>query len=476
MERAEARRLQPHFIASFFMEAFKLLGGTIREREPKRYEITHVPNLIRARDRQIGHGYPVLPKYERVCFEKELINPPGKPLASFICPGHPLLDATIDLVKERYRELLKEGAVFLDESDTSEDLKVLFYLEHAVQDARVDKFGNRRVVSRRMHFVEMDENGTVKNAGYAPYLDYRPLTEEEHALVSQELKKEWLKSDLESKATTYAITNLVRDHFEEVRKRKEDLVSRTSIAVKDRLTKEITYWDHRADELKAQELSGKINAKMNSAKARSRADDLQARLEKRLKELDQERQLSPLPPVVIGGALVVPGGLLAMMRGIRKETPTTFAHETKRVELAAMEAVIAAENSLGNTPKDVSCYKCGYDIESLIKDGKGRLRFIEVKGRITGATSVTISKNEILTALNKPDDFILAVVEVPAAGGLEDADTWKISDKKSLAYGNMFNGCIVHYIQKPFRSEPDFGVTSVNYDIAELLKRAEVPK
>ena len=30
MEEAAARRLQPHFIRSFFMEAFRLLGGTSR--------------------------------------------------------------------------------------------------------------------------------------------------------------------------------------------------------------------------------------------------------------------------------------------------------------------------------------------------------------------------------------------------------------------------------------------------------------
>ena len=60
MERAEARRLQPHFIASFFLEAFKLLGGTIHEREPKRYEIKHVPAVIRNRDREIGRGEAVL--------------------------------------------------------------------------------------------------------------------------------------------------------------------------------------------------------------------------------------------------------------------------------------------------------------------------------------------------------------------------------------------------------------------------------
>ena len=60
MERAEARRLQPHFIESFFLEAFRILGGSIKEREPRRFEITHVPALIRQRDRLIGIGEPVL--------------------------------------------------------------------------------------------------------------------------------------------------------------------------------------------------------------------------------------------------------------------------------------------------------------------------------------------------------------------------------------------------------------------------------
>ena len=49
MERAEARRLQPHYIESFFMEAFKQLGGTLRQREARRYEVTHVPAPVRNR-------------------------------------------------------------------------------------------------------------------------------------------------------------------------------------------------------------------------------------------------------------------------------------------------------------------------------------------------------------------------------------------------------------------------------------------
>jgi hypothetical protein len=34
----------------------------------------------------------------------------------------------------------------------------------------------------------------------------------------------------------------------------------------------------------------------------------------------------------------------------------------------------------------------------------------------------------------------------------------------------------VHYVRRPFRREPDFGVTSVNYDFGELLARAEAPR
>jgi len=37
MERADARRLQPHYIESFFLEAFQSLGGVARQREARRF-------------------------------------------------------------------------------------------------------------------------------------------------------------------------------------------------------------------------------------------------------------------------------------------------------------------------------------------------------------------------------------------------------------------------------------------------------
>ena len=330
------------------------------------------------------------------------------------------------------------------------------------------------MVSRQIQFVEIDEQGNTRNAGYAPYLDYRPLTEEERSLITPSLQQEWLHGDLESRATSYAITHLVPRHFKEVKGRKEELATKTIAAVKERLTKEIAYWDHRAEELKAQELAGKINARINSAKARARADELQARLQNRLEELEKERQLSPLPPVVMGGALIVPAGLLARLRGKRDDVPDFFARETKRIEQVAMQAVMDLERSLNYYPKDVSQDNCGYDIESTIPDS-GKLRFIEVKGRLRGAKTVTVTKNEILTALNKPDDFILAIVLVPPSDESPSADPWQIRDPAEK-YGTTQDGCRVYYVRRPFTKEPDFGVTSVNYNLSELMDRAEGPR
>jgi SNF2 family DNA or RNA helicase len=450
MERAEARRLQPHFIATFFSEAFKRLGGKTHDREPKRFEITNVPAIIRNRDRAIGHGSPVMIRYERITFEKDLIAMPGKALADFVCPGHPLLDATIDLTLERNRDLLRRGAVLIDETDPGHEPRVLVFLEHSIQDARKAAGGQRRIVSKQMQFVEIDTDGNTRAAGYAPYLDYRPLTEDELPLLPQIPEPAWLRSELETKVLEYAIQHLVPSHFDEVRRRKEELVDKTTVAVKDRLTQEIRYWDHRAIELKEQELAGRVNARLNSGLARLRADDLAARLQKRMGELEQERKLSPLPPVVSGAALIVPVGLLSRLKPSQAGEPPTYAANTKESELRAVAAVMDAERRLGFLPKDVSAEKRGYDLESSIP-GTGRLRFIEVKGRVVGAKTVTVTKNEILTALNKPEEFILAIVEIDG-----DATT-------------------VHYVRNPFQREPDFGVTSCNYAIEELLQQATDP-
>ena len=455
MERADARRLQPHYIESFFLEAFKVLGGKTTQREAKRFEVTHVPALVRNRDRMVGIGEPVQPRYERIAFDKEQVAPNGQIPAAFVCPGHPLLDSVIDLTLERNRDLLKRGTVLVDERDLGVKPRVLFYLEHAIQDASTTRSGSRHVVSQRMLYVEQDSAGAIHQIHYAPYLDYRPLKECEpniDELLAQE-ECEWITRDLEKKALEYAIRDMVPAHFSEVKNKKIEIISKTEAAVKDRLTKEINYWDHRSAQLKLQEESGTANSKLNSNEARKRADNLQARLQKRLEDLRNEAQLSPLPPVVLGGLLVIPIGLINKLEGRPEPDAMTLKAiaDTQANAARAREVIMQVERDLGYEPTDREFEKLGYDIESRVP-GTGKLRFIEVKGRISGADSITVTRNEILYSLNEPEDFVLAIVE--------------FIDEKSHK---------VHYLRQPFKREPDFGVTSVNYNFSELLARAGSP-
>jgi len=452
MERAEARRLQPFYIGKFFLDAFWQLGGTVYERESGRYEIRHVPQRIRERASQMGTRLPILERYERIAFDKERVRLEGKPQASFVSPGHPLLDVVGQMVLERDGELLRRGAVLVDDHDLSTTPRALYALEHFIEDGRRDTQGGRRVISKQMHFIEIPVGGLPQPAGYAPHLDYRPLTEAEQPVVAA-----WLSSHLNQSPSTsleqaieFAVVELMPTHFQEVKGRKEELIRRTRTAVRERLTREIAYWDGRANEIRAQEEAGK-KPRLNSKKARDRADDLEQRLKTRMSELEEEGKLSQRPPVVLAEVLIVPRGLLLALTGQPLSQADLFARQTAEVEHLAMQAVMENERRLGHLPRDVSQSKLGYDIESEILKGeqKGHLRFIEVKGRVEGASSITVTRNEVLVALNKAEQFILAIVQV---GGENDR---------------------IHYLHCPFQRELSNEELSTNLELKRLLARAD---
>lgn len=448
MDRATARKLQPHFIADFFLSAFRMSGGSVREKEKGRFQVIHVPAAIRNRKRFLNSREPILKSYERITFHKELVSVKGKPLAAFVCPGHPLLDATIDLLLETKMDLLKQGSVLIDEMDPYSNPRVLFCLENSIQDARQLPDGRRRTISKEVHFIELDENKQISVAGYAPYLDYREPTEKEMSDLSSKIKGlSWIHDKMEDTIKSYAINTLARQHLERVKRNRQHYIEKTKKAVNERLTNEIKYWDHRARDLRIQEEAGKPNARLNSNEARKRADDLRARLDKRLQELDEEIKISSRPPIVIGGALIIPGSWLSTIETDNlKDQGFSSPEEKAAVEKIAMDAVFRIEKDLGNIPHDRSKEKLGYDIESL-ESKTGNLRFIEVKGRKSDASTVTITKNEIIYGLNLPEQFILAL---------------------ALVARDQVN---VHYIRNAFNFEPDFGVTSVNFNIKDLITK-----
>ncbi len=412
MERAAARRLQPHHIRSFFEAAFEEVGGIQHRRETGRAEVTRVPPLLRDRDRLIGRTDPVLPRYRRICFDREHI--PGQPQAALVAPVHPLLDALIDLTLERYRELLARGAVLVDDADRHDAPRVLVALRHAIRDGRAARNGKPQTLSERLRFVWLHEDGSASDGGPAPYLDCRAPTAEEQDGIGETLGAPWLREPLEERARTLAVTDLAPRHLEEVRGPRLATLDRIETAIKERMRREIAHLQHRALELEAEERAGK-RPRLNSENVRRQAEALADRLERRLTDIARQRDMAPLPPEVYGAALVVPARLLREDQGGDgspdgvEESPSALARA--EIEARAMEAVMERERSLGYEPRDVASENRGYDIEGRDPE-TGGLRFIEVKGRRADAEAVTITRNEMLAAFNAVEAFILAAVLV----------------------------------------------------------------
>ena len=462
MEKAEARRLQPYFVRAFFTKALDALGGAAHPREAGRYEISHIPAAIRERDRRLTgrnrrEHEPVLRRYSRICFEREAIQPldkPGQERAVLMHPGHPLMLAMSDMVLEQHANLLRQGSILIDPADEGLDPALLFLLTHEI------KSGDGTVLSRRLQFVRVGQDGEAQFAGWAPHLDLEPMAEAERALLGEVLAAAWLSSGQEAHAVSLAATTLVPEHYGEVAQRRIAHVEKTLNAVHERLSKEIGFWQDRWMKLKEDAEAGK-DVRLNLQNVERTLSDLQSRLEGRKKELQSMRHVVNGTPVVLGAALIVPAGLMNKLRGDEPidATAASFAADAaarSRIEQLAMRAVQRAEELRGCRVVDVSAAKCGWDLSSYPPAIDGKQpdpRHIEVKGRVKGASTVTITRNEMLYAFNQGKKFVLAIALV----GEDDAVDGP------------------HYIRSPFDREPGWGVASINFNLGELLARAEAP-
>lgn len=452
MDKAEARKLQPFFLRSFFLEAFARVGGDVRRREGHRYEIPHVPAILRERDRQISDNRkPVLTRYERICFDKSEIHLDGRREADLIHPAHPLMAALIDVTLTEYRPTPKRGTVLLDPRDAGDQPSLLLAVDHSVREGAG---AGARTISQRLQFVRAAEAGEMAFAGWAPHLDLEPLPADDLTRIVPLLEEQWLASGIEARALNHAAAQLAPGHYNEVRQRRERHIDKTHQAVRERLTREINYLAARANELDLEVAAGK-QPRMQPDQLRRRAEELAARLQSREQELEAQRHIVSATPVIVGGALVVPAGLLASLRG---EAPGAFSVDPvarKAIELKAMAAVIGAEEARGHIVKDVSADKCGWDITSQPRLVDGRLpdaRHIEVKGRAKGSDVIIVTRNEICTALNQGDKFWLAIV---------------------LVEGEEVDG--PHYVPQPFTQEPEPGASAVTFQLAHLLAKAQQP-
>ncbi|MGW7293153.1 helicase-related protein [Streptomyces xiamenensis] len=429
MEEAQARRLHPHYVQAFFRDAFTRLGGQLKPREGGRFEITHVPAVLREPGhRGSGPGGAAQRKYERVCFDRDRVAVTGKPRADLIAPGHPVFDAVLEETAHQHEGLLDRGTVLVDAADGGDRPRLLVALAQDVVD------GHRRPVDRAFAFTELLPDGSARNAGPAPYLDYRPPTPMEAETVKALLDEDWLRDGGNARAMDWAIREAVPEHLRNVRERLLPVIDRTRNQVKQRLKQEISYWYAQAGKLE-QDLADGRQVRHRPEKARGWAEELETRREKRLSELEKDAALQAKPPVIAGSALVVPVGWLAKHLRVGAPDRTAIATDGYETDRRAVAAVLRAERGLSRTPEEMAHNNPGYDVRSLSSDG--RLIHIEVKGRRLGAKEFYISRNEILVAKNRGDQHRLALVSVHPDGPERDEVRYVRHAFSDIEFGDL---------------------------------------
>ena len=464
MEKAEARKLQPHFVKSYFMKAFETVGGSLNRRERERFQISHVPETVIQADKRWNgadrkNRNPVVRKYERVCFDREYIDVNGKK-AELLHPGHPLMTAVTSCVLEKSERVLKQGSVFVDEADAGIKPHVLCILDHQI----TDNFSS--VLSRKFQFIWIDAEGQGTNAGFAPHLDLREMTDEEVEMIISASCSNWLDDlssvclnsqslawaggDVESLAMSYALEHLVPEHYRSIRDRRKADIEKTGLAIRKRLTAEIDHLTELRKRFEEELKSNKPLAQANLDRTKQEIQRIKERLVAKERELELSQDVVSQAPVVVGACLVLPKGLLDSLGG--KTEFSTDSESRKYLEQCGMQAVFEKERSMGYVTTDVSKDNCGWDITSIKYAADGSIldkRHIEVKGKSASSDVVTVSSNEIRAAFNIGEKYALALVVV--------------------------DGDVIHpprYIHKPFDKEPDWETVSVNLDVKKLLEKS----
>lgn len=435
MEDARARRLQPHFIRDAFLEAFQRLGGRVDRRERGRFEITHVPADVRER---AGRA-PVSRRYERVTFEMDTIDLPEAPHAELLAPGHPLHDAVLNLTIDRLGPVLDRGAVLV--SPTASDPALLVGVVNEVQDA------TGSTVGKSFGYAVVGADGTVSEAGPAPYLDYAPATS---AQTAERTALPWLH-ERERDAVSWIISEQLPAFTHDVTSRRISEYERVRDRVRTRLTREVNRLETEALKADAEAAAGK-KVRRSSETLRRSAEELDKRKESRLALIERQLSMAPLPPRITAIALVLPAAEEDAFVGHSVDPAARSA-----IERRGVDATLEAEKALGRFAQEQHHNNPGFDILSREPEGEG-IR-IEVKARIAGADTFTITRTEVLFALNTNPNHRLALVRVSPDGPEHD----------ELRYvGNAFQGIEPAWLT-------DFDVVSQNLSWKDWWERGVDP-
>ncbi|MHB1210627.1 MAG: protein NO VEIN domain-containing protein, partial [Acidimicrobiales bacterium] len=326
-------------------------------------------------------------------------------------------------------------------SDTVREPTLLVGVLNEVKDS------TGATVSKRFGYSFVGEDGITHEAGSAPYLDFAPAGDGQRqsgAALS------WL-TQRERDAVSWVIAEQLPTFASEVTARRTTEFERVRERVATRLTGEVNRLYTEALKTDADAAAGK-RVRYSSETLRRRAEELEQRRVTRLALIDRQLAMAPVSPRITAVALVMPE-----MDGEVSSVPIVSAVARAEVERRGVDAVLAAERTLGRTPEEQAHNNPGFDVFSRATEGPS-LR-IEVKARIEGSDTFTITRTEVLTALNAAPDHRLALVRVsPDGAGLDQV----------RYIGNAFEGVEPTWLT-------DFDVVSQNLSWNDWWARGSVP-
>ena len=256
-------KLQPHFVSSWFEASFKRVGGRVRRRADGLVEIPVVPDDVVAIARK-GDGASVANRYDVATFDPERARATNFAGAQVLGPGHPLLDSVAEAVEQRARDVLSAGTVLVDPHDPCDSPRLFTAVAHDITNGHTES----RTLSRDVAFVEIDEARHGQRVG-AAYLDYRPATEEEQALIRARLDGSPFGNQPDKVALDWAMRELVPPHVEHVRATHGTAVARARTEITERL--------ERRDPLLAQSPPREGEGECGAGPAAHRATRVQTR-------------------------------------------------------------------------------------------------------------------------------------------------------------------------------------------------------
>lgn len=382
---AKENRLVPEYIEKFFLRAANELQIRIEKRQDGFWRIPSVPSVIREQSSKIKYKYgEVHREYLKVSFDKEEAF---KGQAEFVTIGHPLMEAVLEVIFDKYQQDVVKGAVFIDPDGKKDGL--LWFLMAEIKDGRGD------IAGRKLFCIYQDEQGNLVNVNPSLIWDLKPAAKDDKVVIPK------ISPDLKEKVIYFALEKLIYPYKNELlehRQRDAEIKRKYGLASIDSLILES---EAKLADYETRKLKGENIPHVTIVQEERKREDLEKKKERLLDDIRVQTNLTASEP-----------SIFAVIRVIPAKQPSDEMVSDRDTERIGMEIAMEYERRQGREPEDVSNQFLGYDIRSVAKDGT--YRYIEVKARArTGAIALT--PNEWVMANRLKEEYWLYVVEQAAS-------------------------------------------------------------